>query len=131
MSRILIVDDEAPIRHIVALKLRSAGHEVVVADDGEEGLALAREHQPDLVVADYQMPFMSGMAMAVSLREDPSTCTVPVLLLTARSFKLPPEELMRANIAAVLGKPFSPRDLVNRVETILNSTSPAETETVR
>ena len=118
---ILVVDDEAHIRHVVSLKLKNAGYEVLTAEDGEEGLSLALEHMPALVLTDYQMPFLSGLEMATRLCEHEPTSTTPVLMLTARGFNIPDEALEKTNIIAVLAKPFSPRDVLARVNELLGN----------
>lgn len=116
---ILVVDDEAHIRHVVSLKLRNAGFEVLTAEDGEEGLALALERRPDLVITDFQMPYMTGVEMSVRIAQDESIGATPILMLTARGFSLPEQAMAQTNILAVLAKPFSPRDILARVSELL------------
>lgn len=125
---ILIVDDEAHILHVVSLKLRNAGYEVLTASDGEEGLAMALEHQPDLLITDYQMPFMSGLEMCQQLKEHQrDTVMTPALMLTARGFSLDTDYTQHANIVGLLSKPFSPREVLGRVEEVLaQSGNPSE-----
>lgn len=117
--RILVVDDETYIQHVVSLKLSNAGFEVLTASDGEEGLQIAQEQMPDLIITDYQMPFLTGLEMCQRLQEDPVTASIPVIMLTARGFALDDGDLRSVNIQKCLGKPFSPRDLVNCVGSIL------------
>lgn len=121
--RILVVDDENYIQHVVSLKLSNAGFDVMTASDGEEGLSMAREHHPDLIITDYQMPFLTGLEMCQRLKDDPATATIPVIMLTARGFALDDDDLKSVNIQQCLGKPFSPRDLVNCVGSILGVTA--------
>ena len=123
---ILVVDDESHILHVVRLKLKNAGYEVVTAEDGEEGAAAALEHQPDLIISDYQMPFMSGLEMCLKLREYPATRFIPAVMLTARGFTLSQQQLEQAHIAAVLSKPFSPRDILTHVRELLSEQSQAD-----
>lgn len=118
-ARILVVDDEAHIVHVVTLKLQNAGFEVMTASDGEEGLALATQAKPDLIITDYQMPYLSGLEMCTKLREQDETKTIPALMLTARGFSIPQEQLEQTNIRLVLSKPFSPRDILARVQELL------------
>lgn len=127
---ILVCDDEAHIVHIVSLKLKNAGYEVITAPDGEEGLALAREHRPALIVTDYQMPGLTGVEMCAKLREDPLTRDTPALMLTARGFRMDPIEVRQARIAEVLSKPFSPREVLAKVVALLEcrQASPAKTD---
>ncbi len=111
-TRILVVDDETYIQHVVHLKLSNAGYEVLTASDGEEGLQMATEEQPDLIITDYQMPFLTGLEMCQRLQQNPATASIPVIMLTARGFALDDADLRSVNILKCLGKPFSPRELV-------------------
>lgn len=117
--RVLVVDDEAHIVHVVTLKLQNAGFEVLTASDGEEGLALASRAIPDLIITDYQMPYLSGLEMCTKLCELESTSKIPALMLTARGFSIPPEQLEQTNIRMVLSKPFSPRDILAKVQELI------------
>lgn len=123
---ILVVDDEIHIVHVLSLKLRNAGYEVLSAPDGEQGLELARRRRPDLVITDYQMPFLSGLEMCQRLRQDPATRHIPVLLLTARGFSIPPEALETVNVAGVFSKPFSPREILLRVQELVGTVKEAD-----
>lgn len=124
--RVLVVDDEAHIVHVVSLKLQNAGFEVFTAADGEEGLALATQVLPALIVTDYQMPYLSGMEMCMRLRDQESTAHIPALMLTARGFSIPQDQIDRTNIRVVLSKPFSPRDILAKVQQIIESSNSAD-----
>ena len=123
---ILIVDDEAHIRHVVKLKLVKAGFDVLTAEDGEEGLEAALTHQPDLIISDYQMPFMSGLELCTELKQHDETDAIPALMLTARGFSIPAEALAQTNILNVISKPFSPREILARVEEQVGADADAE-----
>lgn len=112
---ILVVDDETHILYVVSVKLRDAGYRVLTASDGKEGLALALERVPDLVITDYQMPYMTGIELCRKLKENPSTSATPALMLTARGFSIPKNDI-QTNITAVIAKPFSPRDILTWVQ---------------
>ena len=116
--RILVVDDEAHILQVLLLKLRRAGYDVVTAVDGEEGFEMARKELPDLVITDFQMPYMTGLELCKSLKSHEPTSHIPVLMLTARGFSLGDDDLAIGNIRDVLSKPFSPRAIVQQVEAI-------------
>ncbi|CAG0992718.1 Alkaline phosphatase synthesis transcriptional regulatory protein SphR [Phycisphaerales bacterium] len=117
---ILVCDDEAHIRHIVAHKLVSAGFVVREGRNGQEGLdAIADGFCPDLVITDFQMPVLSGLEMCQRLRRLPQTATTPVLMLTARGYILPDLELSQTNIRNVINKPFGVRQLLERVQEAL------------
>jgi CheY-like chemotaxis protein len=118
-GKILVVDDEKHIVHVVTLKLRNAGYEVISAGDGEEGLEVATTEHPDLIVTDYQMPYMTGLEMSRALRADVRTANIPILMLTARGFSLSDEDLAAVNIKTSMSKPFSPRELIDSIERTL------------
>lgn len=114
-KRILVADDEAHILHVVSMKLRNAGYEVFTAVDGEEAVELAAAELPDLIITDYQMPIMTGLEALKELRRNEQTRGVPAIMLTARGFDIEPAEMAEAGIAAVLAKPFSPREVLEKV----------------
>ncbi|MGA1223704.1 MAG: response regulator [Phycisphaerales bacterium] len=119
-ARVLVVDDEAHIVQVVALKFRNAGLEVATAGDGDEALALLEREPFELVVTDLQMPAMSGIELARAMAERPALAQIPVLMLTARGHLLREGEADSANIARVVHKPFSPRGLLADVMELLD-----------
>jgi len=121
---ILVVDDEAHILHVVRLKLSNAGYEILLARDGEEGYEMASDHHPDLIITDFQMPFMTGLEMCERLQKSPETACIPVLLLTARGYALSEEDLHSNNILESISKPFSPRELLSKVDEVLEHLKP-------
>ncbi|MFW6059165.1 MAG: response regulator [Phycisphaeraceae bacterium] len=116
---ILVVDDESHILHVVSLKLKNAGYQVITAEDGEEGAAAALEHLPDMIISDYQMPYMTGLEMCLKLRGEEATRDIPAIMLTARGFSLAEHQLAQARISAVVSKPFSPREILTHVYELL------------
>ena len=118
-AKVLIADDEAHILHVVSMKLRNAGFEVITAMDGEEALELCKTERPDLVITDFQMPFLSGLELCKQLRRREETRHIPAMMLTARGFDITPEEMAEAKISAVLAKPFSPREVLQKVRDLL------------
>ena len=121
MKRILVADDESHIVNVVRLKLSNAGYQVVAAGDGEEAYEAAVESPPDLLITDYHMPFMSGLELCERLKRTPQTQHVPALMLTARGYSLKQEDLIRTNIVGVLSKPFSPREVLARVQELVGA----------
>ena len=119
--RILVVDDEAHIRHVLSLKLRNAGYEVSTAPDGEEAFEMATQEPPDLVITDFQMPYMTGLELCHALAKHAATAHLPVLILTARGYALDEEDLAIGNIKNVLSKPFSPRAVLQVVQEVLGN----------
>ena len=119
MSKVLLVDDESYVTATVSAKLRKLGHDTLTACDGLEGFAVAQTFQPDLVVSDLQMPNLDGLGMAQRLAGSTVTGQTPVLLLTGRGHLIPAEELAKTRVRQVLSKPFSVRDLIERIEEAL------------
>lgn len=119
-KRVLVVDDEIHIVHVVAIKLRNNGYEVITADNGAEAFELAQQESPDIIVTDYQMPVMSGLELVKELRENERTRDIPVILLTARSFAVSKDQQDELQISTCLSKPFSPRELLGYIEDILH-----------
>ncbi|MCB9858099.1 MAG: response regulator [Phycisphaerales bacterium] len=117
--KVLVCDDEPHIVHVVSAKLKNNGFEVVTAGDGEEAFATAKSEMPDLVITDYQMPYLSGLELCARLRNDAQTSQIPVIMLTARGFSLSDEDTKETNIRKVLPKPFSPREVLACVSQIL------------
>jgi two-component system phosphate regulon response regulator PhoB len=116
---VLVVDDERDIVELVRYTLTQAGYRVVSAQDGRQGLDLARRERPDLIILDLMLPIMPGTEVARTLRQEEKTRDIPIVMLTARG-----EEVDRV-VGFELGaddyvvKPFSPRELVLRVQAIL------------
>lgn len=128
-ARVLLVDDEAHILQVLSLKLRNAGYDIVTAVDGEEAFESACQHTPDLVITDFQMPYMTGLELCRALRDHDSTRDVPVIMLTARGYALADDDLAIGNIREVLSKPFSPRAIVSLVDDLLAAGTPGNTTT--
>jgi len=118
-KKVLVADDEVHIIHVVAIKLRNNGYEVISASNGAEAYDLACREKPDVIVTDYQMPFMTGIDLIEKLRQNEEMKDVPVVLLTARSFAISDEQKASLEVEECLSKPFSPRELLKTVEDIL------------
>ena len=119
MTTILVADDDMDIRDLVAFKLEQAGFDVTAVDNGLAALTAARLEPPDLVVLDVMMPGMSGIDVCRELRNDRSTAGLPIILLTARAQEGDVEVGFGAGADDYIVKPFSPRELVTRVEAVL------------
>ena len=85
MSKIMVVEDEAPLREIYSIRIAAEGYEVVSAGDGEEALAMAVREKPDLILSDVMMPKISGFDMLDILRSTPETANIKVVMMTALS----------------------------------------------
>jgi two-component system response regulator MtrA len=119
MSVILVVDDDPDIRALVALKLSTAGHRVESAADGHGALHSVSNEVPDLVVLDVGMPGISGFDVCRALRQQEATARIPILLLTARAQESDVQNGFASGADDYITKPFSPRELLSRVEAVL------------
>ena len=118
-KKVLVVDDEIHIVHVVAIKLRNNGYEVITAANGDEAFELVCEEKPDIIVTDFQMPVMTGLELVEKLRRSEATKDIPVIMLTARDFAIEDEQKQDLQISEFVSKPFSPRDLLRSIEDIL------------
>jgi DNA-binding response OmpR family regulator len=117
---IVAADDDEDILALVAFRLGRAGHEVVTARDGEEALDLVLSRFPDLVILDVRMPKMTGIDVVRALRQVEATKAVPVILLTASVQEESVQSGFDAGANDYIKKPFSPHELVARVDAILH-----------
>ena len=122
---ILVADDETHILHVVSLKLRNAGFLVITARDGQEALEMAQSEKPHLIITDYHMPQLSGLELCQRLKQDPATCDIPAIMLTARGYQLDPADTQQSGILCMLSKPFSPRQLLTTVNEVLERAAAA------
>jgi len=113
-KKVLVVDDEVHIIHVVAIKFRNNGYDVLTAENGSIGYEIACQ-----IVTDFQMPVMTGLEMVSKLRKTDQTKNIPVILLTARGFAIDDEQRQNLGISEFLSKPFSPKELLRSVEDIL------------
>jgi DNA-binding response OmpR family regulator len=119
---IVVVDDDADVRNLVALKLTGAGFTVHTAYDGSKALSVIERTRPDLVILDVAMPKVSGIEVCQRLRATMRTQTLPVIMLTARTHVRHEYEGLMAGADVYLTKPFSPRDLLAQVWDLLSYT---------
>ncbi|MEL6343891.1 MAG: response regulator [Myxococcota bacterium] len=125
---VLVVEDEEDIRNLVALNLRKAGFRVLTAGDGSRAMALAREHRPPVVLLDLMLPDMSGTEICEALRADPDTRETYVIMVTARTDESDRIEGFEVGADDYVPKPFSPRELVLRVQAAARRMRPAPGE---
>lgn len=113
--RVVVIDDDPDLRRLLQLTMEfTAGWQVHLAADGEEGIALTRQIRPDVVVIDLMMPGLDGYDVCRRLREDPITAAIPMVLLTART-AVDQNRLAGVGAAGVLFKPFEPEELTTRI----------------
>jgi len=119
MRQLLIIEDDIDIRDLITFKLAQVGFEVRAESDGEAGLAAASLTRPDLVLLDLMMPKLSGLDVCRRLRATPATAQTPILMLTAKAQEADVELGFATGATDYIVKPFSPRELVSRVQSIL------------
>jgi two-component system response regulator MtrA len=119
-ARVVVADDDADIRDLVAFKLEAAGMQVVAVPDGAAALEACQTEPPDLVILDVMMPGMSGLDVCRALRDSIGLAQVPVILLTARAQESDVAQGFDAGADDYVVKPFSPRELAARVNAVLS-----------
>lgn len=117
--RVLICDNEEPLRALVRAALAPRGYELLEARDGDESLVLAREAKPDLIVLDMMMPGRTGLDVLRELRADPDLSATPVVMLTARAQLTDEQAAADAGADRFLPKPFSPLELDALIASLL------------
>jgi len=122
-QRVLVAEDDRDIRELVGTKLRGAGYLVTEVGDGLAALESIRSELPDLVLLDVMMPGRSGLDVVEELRSSPRTASLPAILLTARSQEFDVETGLAMGATDYVVKPFSPRDLLERVQAALLAAS--------
>ncbi|MFM7065487.1 MAG: phosphate regulon transcriptional regulator PhoB [Gammaproteobacteria bacterium] len=130
--QILVVEDERAIREMVAFGLRRAGYTVHEAEDCREARRQVADHRPDLLLVDWMLPDMSGLEFTRQLKKDRETRDLPVIMLTARAEEHDKVAGLEGGADDYLTKPFSPRELLARIQAVLRRTAPAaEGEVIR
>ncbi len=127
-TRILVVDDEVYIAHILEFSLGMEGYEVMTASSGDEALKSVAACRPDLIVLDVMMPGMDGYEVCSRLNQDEQLAQIPVVLLSARHGEHEKAHGLQQGASAYLTKPFRPAELIEVIRGLLE-TSPNQTET--
>lgn len=123
MQNILVIEDEVDIAELICFNLRRHHYKALVAHDGVTGLEMARYHHPDLVVLDLMLPRMDGMSVFKDMRNRQETSDIPVLMLTAKAQLQDRIAGLEMGAEDYLVKPFSPKELMLRIKTILRRVS--------
>jgi two-component system, OmpR family, phosphate regulon response regulator PhoB len=119
MARVLVIEDEADLREVLQYNLTQAGHRAFTAATGDAGLKLAQEVKPDIVLLDLMLPDLPGTLVAKSLRREPLTQFVPIIMVTAKAEEI--DRIVGFELGAddYVVKPFSVRELMLRIEAVL------------
>ncbi len=121
--KVLICDNEAPLRALVRGALEIGDYEILEAHDGDESVELARACEPDLIVLDMMMPGRTGLEVLIELRAEERFTATPVIMLTARAQAQDRNAALEAGVSHFLPKPFSPLELASVVEDLLDGHS--------
>lgn len=123
MANILAVDDQKSMREMVRIVLESGGHQVTIAEDGVEALAIARAQSFDLVISDINMPNMNGISLVSKLKLLPAFKFTPILMLTTETSSYKKDKAKALGASGWLTKPFDPPRLINAVTKLLGKKS--------
>ena len=129
-ASVLVVEDEPAIQELIATHLKHAGHAAIPAYDAESALQIIRQALPDLVLLDWMLPGMSGLAFTRTLRQDTRTRAIPIIMLTARSVEQDKILGLESGVDDFVTKPFSPRELLSRIKAVLRRRLPQATDDV-
>lgn len=119
MAVILVADDDEIMVELARFRLEQDGHRVLVANDGQAAVTLARKYLPDLVILDSMMPVLTGPEVLFEIRHDPELAAIPVLMLTARKGEEDVVNALRSGASDYMTKPFVPLELAARVDLLL------------
>jgi len=120
MAKILVVDDDNSVIIVLQHLLQRQGHTVSVAYNGKDGLAMARQEKPELIILDLMMPEIDGITVSGILFQDPAMRLIPVIILTALGAARNMLELV-PNVRLYMAKPFEPQDLLQNVQRLLTA----------
>jgi DNA-binding response OmpR family regulator len=131
VTRVLVVDDDAPIRLLCRVNLEAEGMEVLEAADGADGLELARSSRPDVVLLDVMLPKLDGWRVAEALLEDPRTGEIPIVFLTARAELRDQARGLEIGGVDYITKPFNPVELAELIRGLLEQVRRGEHKNMR
>lgn len=114
-KRVLVIDDDPPIRGMLAVALRQHGYQVLLAGDGAEGQRAITIHRPNIVLLDLAMPDVNGWDFLQRLQETGHLGTIPIIVVSAH-VRVEPQALLQMGVAAILPKPFNLTDLLDLIE---------------
>jgi DNA-binding response OmpR family regulator len=131
VTRVLVIDDEAPIRLLCRVNLEAEGMEVLEARDGPGGLEQARAERPDVILLDVMMPGLDGWAVAAELIDDDATRDIPIVFLTARAELRDRARGLEIGGVDYVTKPFNPTELASMVRKLLARVRAGESAALR
>ena len=129
-AKILIVEDEAPIREMIAFHLSRAGYETLEAADCRSARELLADERPDLALVDWMLPDMSGLELTRTLKRDDNNEDLAIIMLTARADEFDKVAGLEGGADDYVTKPFSPRELIARIQAVLRRSSASDSEVI-
>jgi two-component system, cell cycle response regulator DivK len=120
-KRILVVEDQEDNRRILRDLLTNAGYQLLEASDGEQGIAAAQAHRPDLILMDIQMPILDGYEATRRIKANPEMSTIPIIVVTSYALSGDEDKARAAGCDAYIAKPYSPRQLLAKVNEYLRT----------
>lgn len=126
---VLIVDDEAPIREMIAVALEMADYECIEASNARDAYTSIVDHRPDMILLDWMLPETSGIELARRLKRNETTADIPIIMITAKSEEDNKVQGLEVGADDYITKPFSPRELVARLKAVLRRATPQGIET--
>jgi CheY-like chemotaxis protein len=119
-EKILDIDDSPTVQRLIEMILTSQGYEVVLASDGEEGVAKARSERPEVILVDFVMPKMNGFQVCKTLKEDPDFKDTPIILVTSKGDKVGSKFMDVLGISEYFTKPFQPEELLAKIREVID-----------
>ncbi|MDP8215745.1 MAG: response regulator [Candidatus Kaelpia imicola] len=116
MNKILIIEDEPEQIKLISIRLKANGYDIISASTAQEGLRIAEEEKPDLILLDILLPDMSGLEVAESLKSDITTKDIPIIAITAVGTLDIEEQCKEAGISGFLRKPYESQDLIDKIK---------------
>ena len=117
--RVVVIDDAPELLELIDIVLSSYGYTVFTADNGQDGLALARSELPDLIIADVEMPYMDGFEVLRRMRDDTRLAQRPLIAMTACAMTGDRERILNAGFTGYVSKPIRPRELLQQIEAFM------------
>lgn len=121
MAKILVVEDDQIIQNLMLFYLQDRQHQVLVAANGRDGISLAREEQPDLIIMDLRLPILDGWQATEQLKTSPQTAGIPILAMTAQSYTAVRERFQDTGCDGYVGKPINFSDLFLQIDSLINA----------
>ena len=130
-TKVLVADDETPIRLLVRVNLEAEGFQVIEASDGRQSVEVARAELPDIILLDVMMPYKDGWEVAEELLREDETGSIPIIFLTARADLRDHERGLNTGALQYITKPFNPRTLAPAIDECLKAASSGDAQSVR